>query len=119
MSQPEMFKILDAGASWPDCGYMDLALLDIGPEYVEVVLSTDLLEGDEEGLGPWKAIGFSMGNGAVVELVFHESSPTAGFVARSDLLHATEETLDSVLRVLRIDRSLVKWINPKIHVPGI
>lgn len=114
-----MFRVLEAGAQWPNCGYMELALLEIGPAYVEAMLSMNLLKGDEEGLGLWKAIGFSMENGAMVELVLHEASPTAGFVVRADSLHATEETLIGVLRLLGIGKNFVKWMNPILCLPEI
>ncbi|MGN7830407.1 hypothetical protein ACTJI2_02190 [Pseudoxanthomonas sp. 22568] len=98
---------------------MELALLEIGPAYVEAMLSMNLLKGDEEGLGLWKAIGFSMENGAMVELVLHEASPMAGFVVRADSLHATEETLIGVLRLLGIGKKFVKWMNPQLCLPEI
>jgi len=55
----------------------------------------------------------------MVELVLHEASPTTGFVVRADSLHATEETLIGVLRLLGIGKNLVKWMNPILCLPEI
>jgi hypothetical protein len=114
----EPFRILEAGSRWPDPGYRELALLELTPEHVRAVLCANLVEGDEEGLGTWSAIGFMMADGAMVELIFHDASPTAGFAVRVDSHHATEATLDRLLRLLGIGRGIVKWVNPDLITSG-
>lgn len=66
---------------------MELAFLDLRDECLRMALSVDIAEGDEEGLGHWRAIGFTMAGGAMIELISHDASPMRGFVVR--VVHST------------------------------
>ena len=112
MSQSDVFKMMDVGTQWPDCGFVELALLDLAPQRIQASLSTDLVEGIEEGLGTWRAIGVQMESGAMVELISHDASPVAGFFVRCDALHALGKTLEDVLGILRVGHEVVTWTNP-------
>lgn len=103
------FELATPGEHWPSGDYVDFAVLDIDESDLGRVFSKNLQEGSEEGMGPWKAVGFKLRDGATVEIIRHERSLEKGFVLRVDRYADAASALATVLHLLGKDESCITW----------
>jgi hypothetical protein len=68
-----------------------------------------LSSGDEEGLGPWLAIGGRLESAVTVELIEFQHQPVKGFALHVDSACNPEAALEEVLTLLGIEHESIIW----------
>ena len=102
-------EIEPPGSRWASGDYVDVALINVTKEQIERCFGAPLISGEEEGLGPWIAIGGKLRSGVQIELVEHRFQPVKGFVLRVDSGCNPETALKKVLALLGIGVESIKW----------
>lgn len=108
------FSVVPKGTPWPSGDYFDLALFTVTEAQIESLLGLELSHGEEQGLGPWAAIGIRLKSGEVIELIYYRYSPTQGLVVRADLGCEPSVVIADVVELLRIERNVISWISPRV-----
>jgi hypothetical protein len=89
-----------SGLRWPGGRYAEIAMIDIDENEVIAKLGRPLFTGVEEGLGPWKADGFFLSTGEMMELILYLPMAKEGFILRADYGRPVELSRTS-FRLLR------------------
>ncbi|HJU39351.1 MAG TPA: hypothetical protein VJ724_07225 [Tahibacter sp.] len=104
---------------WPGDGhYAIIAIVPLDEAAMRERLGTEPLYGDESGLGPWVAFGGYLDDGTLVEFINYAHAPEPnGFDVRVQSTANPADTLDRVLRLVRLDVSALPWIDDDVFAP--
>lgn len=111
------FTVVTPGILWPSGDYADLAILDMSEDDLCRRLGVPLVEGIEEGMGPWRAIGLRLASGVFIELIVYAHTARDGFDLRVDRPFLRSEVLAEALVSLELERAAVTWVSPLIQEP--
>lgn len=103
------------GTRWPSGDCIDLALLPLTEEQLSARLCAPLVQGTEEGLGPWSGIGGHLPSGKAVEFIFYSMKPKpSGVILRLDKMSFDSATFDEALSLVGLSRENLLYISPCI-----
>jgi hypothetical protein len=114
MKSSASFSVTEYGATWPSGDFVEAAMIDISCEEVSTLISGDLIEGIEPGMGPWKAIGLQLDAGEVIELIRYVHDPDHSFVLRIDAGENLAATFEKVLSLLGRSKESLIWVSPLV-----
>lgn len=117
MKSSASFSFTERGAPWPSGDFVEVAMIDISCEEVSSLVSADLIEGVEPGMGPWKAIGVRLDAGEVIELIRYVYDPDRAFVLRVDAGANLATAFEKVLNLLGRGKESLAWISPLVSNP--
>lgn len=116
MSSSINFSLTEYGSPWPSGSFAEIAMIDVSYEDVRNFASSDLIEGFEEGMGPWKAIGIRLDAGEVVELIRYAYDSDQAFTLRVDANANSADALRKILVLLGKSAESLKWVSPLVKV---
>lgn len=99
----------ERGLRWPSGCYDEIATIDIGEDEVIAKLGRPLLEGVEEGLGEWKAGGFFLSTGEMMELILYLPIAREGFILRVDYGVPVDTAIAHFLSAFELPPDRVRW----------
>lgn len=102
-------RLTSQGSRWPGGDYSEVAMLSVRSDHIERCFGAPLSSGEEEGLGPWLAIGGRLESGVTVELIEFQHQPVKGFALHVDSACDPEAALEEVLALLGIGHESLKW----------
>jgi hypothetical protein len=108
-------QVIAPGMPWPSGDCADMAILDISEAYLRNRLGVPLVEGTEEGMGPWQAVGLRLASGVFIELIVYAHAARDGFDLRVDRPFLCHEVLVEALAALGLDSKVVTWVSPLIQ----
>jgi hypothetical protein len=114
MSPSANFCITEYGSPWPSGNFEEIAMIDVSYEDVRKFFSSDLIEGFEEGMGPWKAVGIRLDEGEVVELIRYAYDSDQAFTLRVDANANFANALRKILVLLGKSAESLKWVSPLV-----
>ena len=104
-----------ASDRWPSGHYIDLAVIPLSEARMRELLGGEPQQGVDPSLGPWVSFGGRLGDGTMIEFVYHAYAPGPhGFDFRVDAKANCESVFHRVLQLLRVDRSQLTWISERI-----
>lgn len=106
---------LKYGMKWPGGSYNEIARLAVTEDHLSDYFGSELIKGDEPGLGPWRAIGLQLDSGAVVELISYDADREVGFTLRVDILSDPRIALNEVVMNILTSPQDVTWVSPLIR----
>jgi hypothetical protein len=109
------FTVSQVGERWPSGNYVEVAVLSVDDQHVSDCFSTSLLSGEEEGMGPWRAIGIRLNSGELIELIKYDYDESGGFILRTDGNANKSECLEKVIELLEVDEKNLTWISPLLN----
>ena len=87
----------------------DIAEIDLADEAIERRLGRPLLRGVEDGLGPWRADGFRLSTGEVMELIFYDFYEGQRYILRVDHGMPATAAIAHFLEAFDLDKTAVRW----------
>lgn len=115
MSSSAGFSLTEFGSQWPSGNFAEIAMIDVSCDDVIKLVSRDLFEGIEEGMGPWKAIGLRLDSGGVIELIRYEYDSDQAFTLRADANSNFSEVLEDTLDLLGKGIDSLQWVSPLVN----
>ena len=112
---PNNFSLTEFGSSWPSGKFLEIAMIDASCEEIESAVCSALLEGHEEGMGSWKAVGIRLDAGEIVELIRYEYDSDRAFMLRVDSKVDFHVAIKKILALLGKDENFLKWISPLVE----
>ena len=106
----------ERGLCWPSGRYDEIATIDIDEDEVIAKLGRPLLEGVEEGLGPWKADGFFLSTGEMMELILYVPIAREGFILRIDYGAPVDTAIANFLSAFQLPPDRVRWRRDQVSV---
>lgn len=94
---------------WPSGDYDEIAEIDLTDEAIETRLGRPLLRGVQEGMGPWRAEGFRLSTGEVMELIFYEFYEGQCYLLRVDCGTPIDTAIRHFLEAFDLDEACVHW----------
>lgn len=108
-------EVVPRGTRWPETDYVSAALIPIAPRRLAELVGGPLVDGIEDGLGSWEAIGLRLESGVLVELIRYQSKPEPqGFVLRIAGDANISAALTEVIAVLGMSRDSLTWVSPRV-----
>ena len=105
-----VFITVPLGSTWPSGRCREVAMLPVSDSKVSAVFG-DLLDGVESGLGEWRAVGFELLGGSLIELIRYKSMPgPVGYILRLDAASAREPSLSTVAELLGVSPESLLWV---------
>lgn len=99
----------ERGLRWSSGRYDEIATIDISEDEVITRLGRPLLEGAEEGLGPWKADGFILSTGEMMELILYLPIAREGFILRVDYGVPFDTAIAHFLSAFELPPDRLRW----------
>jgi len=106
---PITFTPSERGRYWPSGRETEIAYVDIPGEDIVRRLGRPFLEGFEEGLGPWRADGFVLSTGELMELIFYDYFVEQCFILRVDSAEPPDLALAHFLEAFGLTEACVRW----------
>jgi transposase len=97
------------GRRWPSGDYDEIAEVDLTDEAIETRLGRPLLRGVQEGMGPWRAEGFRLSTGEVMELIFYAFYEGQCYILRVDRGTPIDAAIRHFLEAFDLDETAVRW----------
>lgn len=97
------------GRGWPSGDYDEIAEIALTDETIETRLGRPLLHGVQDGLGPWRADGFRLSTGEVMELIFYAFYEEQRYILRVDRGTPIDAAIAHVLEAFELDETHVRW----------
>ncbi|MGN6151530.1 MAG: hypothetical protein ACTHOH_05900 [Lysobacteraceae bacterium] len=97
------------GRRWPSGDYDEIAEIDLTDEAIERRLGRPLLHGVQDGLGPWRADGFRLSTGEVMELIFYTFCEGQCYGLRVDRGTPIDAAIAHFLEAFGLDETCVRW----------
>jgi hypothetical protein len=94
---------------WPSGDYDEIAEIALTDAAIEIRLGRPLLRGVQEGLGPWRADGFRLSTGEVMELIFYEFYQGQCYCLRVDRGTPIDAAIAHFLEAFDLDETCVRW----------
>ena len=109
VGSPVTLHSSERGVRWPSGRCDEIATIEIDENEVTARLGRPLLEGVEEGLGPWKADGFMLSTGEMMELILYLPIASEGFILRVDHGTSVDTAIAHFLSAFAIPPDRVRW----------
>lgn len=87
----------------------EIATVNIGEDEIVSRLGRPLLEGVEEGLGAWKADGFFLSTGEMMELIVYLPIAREGFILRVDCDARVDTAIAHFLSAFELTHDRLRW----------
>lgn len=97
------------GRRWPSGNYDEIAEIDLTDEAIVGRLGRPLLRGVQDGMGPWRAEGFQLSTGEVMELIFYEFYEGQCYILRVDRGTPIDAAIAHFLEAFDLDETAVRW----------
>lgn len=97
------------GRRWPSGDCDEIAEIDLTDEAIVVRLGRPLLRGVQDGMGPWRAEGFRLSTGEVMELIFYEFCEGQCYGLRVDRGTPVDAAIAHFLEAFDLDETAVRW----------
>jgi transposase len=94
---------------WPSGDYDEIAEIALTDEAIETRLGRPLLHGVQDGLGPWRADGFRLSTGEVMELIFYAFYEEQRYILRVDRGTPIDAAIAHFLEAFDLDETHVRW----------
>ena len=94
---------------WPSGRYDEIAEIDLTDEAIVGRLGRPLLRGVQDGMGPWRAEGFRLSTGEVMELIFYEYYEGQCDILRVDQGTPIAAAITHFLEAFDLDETAVRW----------
>jgi len=114
MSSPRLPPVTER-PRWPSGEGVDLALLPLTDEELAARIGLPLVQGFDDGLGPWSGIGGRMPSGNAVEFIYYTKKPKpSGVILRLDKSACCPKTFDEALQLVGLSRADLIYVSPLV-----